>query len=839
MTSQGLRADQTVILLPFAQTMAEAKREWLRREPNGVLPRFETTHNWALSVQAWRPQALDVQGDAARDTATALHWLDELAGLRLSPQWQETLAAQLVQAAHSLAPAAAAQHPERRADWAQAMSEAVVGDGGALTRWETMVQRLAWLWVGQSTWATDVLWSDAVRARWPLLLHVAGWGEDALAQALLADWSTHGAGASVLPTPHWSAPGHGPRTVVCGDLHDEALEAATAVGQALAEGAQRVALVALDRELTRRTLALLSTRGIELRDETGWRLSTSRQAAAVMAVLAAAQPQANTDTWLNALMHVPAVPDDELHALERDWRAGGRWRPVAGADDPAWLSAARAALAALHEPRSWNRWQRDVVEALRALGLWTALEADAAGQRLIAVAMWQDTPREDLPKLWRHMSLTRYLAWLRSAWESAPFRPPFAADAPVLVVPMAQVLMRDVDAVVMPGCDAQRLPLAVQPPGPWTSEQRSAAGLPDRSGLTQGFARAWLALAQAPQLTVLWRTQEGSERLSASNWVLRMGWAAAHESGDEPAQAAPAHARPQSSLQPSPRPQPSLLDQDLCLLPARVSATRYQRLRACPYQFFVADVLGLSAAEELDELASRRDLGLWLHAVLQRFHEHEPEAVQADAQRGAERLDHWAQQVQAELGWDDAAFLPFAASWPPMRDAYLEWLHSHRATGARVWRLEQAWYGDLDEGLQVHGVLDRVDRSDLAETRLWVMDYKTERASAARKRARSGAEDTQLAFYAALAQQAQPQAQIEAAYLCVGEAKPDDRDGGTRWEAHPDVISDAQGVMQGVREDWQALRAGAPMAAIGESPACDHCAARGLCRRDLWGAAHA
>jgi ATP-dependent helicase/nuclease subunit B len=223
--------------------------------------------------------------------------------------------------------------------------------------------------------------------------------------------------------------------------------------------------------------------------------------------------------------------------------------------------------------------------------------------------------------------------------------------------------------------------------------------------------------------------------------------------------------------------------------------------------------------------------------VLQRFHQHEPEAVQADAARSVQRLDHWAQQVQAELGLDAAAFLPFWASWPPMRDAYLAWLHDHRAQGARVWRLEQPWHDDLDEGVQVHGVLDRVDRSEAAgHTRLWVMDYKTERASAARRRARSGTEDTQLAFYAALAQQAQPQAQIEAAYLCVGEARPDDRDGGTRWEVHPEVISDAQAVMQGVLGDWQALRAGAAMPALGESPACDHCAARGLCRRDLWGA---
>ncbi len=258
------------------------------------------------------------------------------------------------------------------------------------------------------------------------------------------------------------------------------------------------------------------------------------------------------------------------------------------------------------------------------------------------------------------------------------------------------------------------------------------------------------------------------------------------------------------------------------------------------HQFFVADVLGLNTDEELDELASRRDLGLWLHAVLQRFHAHEPESVQTDRAASSQRMDHWAEQVRADLRLDEVAFLPFWASWPLLRDGYLDWWFKHWPSGARAWQLEQAWEQELAEGVRIFGQLDRVDRSDRAsgETQLWVMDYKTERVETARRRARSGSEDTQLAFYAALAQQAAPEAKIQAAYLCVGDANRDPGEAGTRWEEHPDVMADAAVVMAGVVADWSALQASAPMPALGESPACDHCRARGLCRRDVWEAVH-
>jgi ATP-dependent helicase/nuclease subunit B len=41
-------------------------------------------------------------------------------------------------------------------------------------------------------------------------------------------------------------------------------------------------------------------------------------------------------------------------------------------------------------------------------------------------------------------------------------------------------------------------------------------------------------------------------------------------------------------------------------------------------------------------------------------------------------------------------------------------------------------------------------------------------------------------------------------------------------------------VLQGIAVDVQRIHAGHAMPALGEGMACEYCAARGLCRKDMW-----
>jgi ATP-dependent helicase/nuclease subunit B len=838
----GVSLAHTVVLVPFAQAMAEAKRDWLQRWPDGLMPRFATTSEWARDCGVWPADPQDVSLEPARDQAVALTLLESLRLSRTDAQWSDYLASQVVQAAHSLVPVAMAQSPEDRAAWAQAMQEATPLDGASVARLESLVQHLALLWVGQSGFPTDVLWAPQRLAQTPCLAVVTGWGADALAQALLARWAQGGM-AVRLPTPalRRDAPTLAVNWRACADAQDEAMETAACVLRRLQSGCARVALVAMDRAVMRRVLALLGQRGVPVRDETGWRLSTSRQAASVVAVLEAALPQANIDAWVDGLLHLPICPSREVHAWARHWQQQGHWLPRWGDDAPEWLRECAQALASLRQARAWSQWALDLPVVLERLGLLATLSADPAGLRVMQVLGWGQAPSTPTPQRWERMGLSAYLSWVRQALEGAPFKPQPESAAPVVVVPLAQVLVRAFDAVVISGCDANSMPAAVTPPGPWSQAQREALGLPDRVALTESFAQAWwAALAMAPA-DVLWRTQQGQEAVGGSHWVLR---AQRQAGAGEMLQALATEVCALAPTVPK-RPAPCLHEGVRVLLPERVSATRYQRLRACPYRFFALDVLGLSESPGVEELATRRDLGNWLHTVLERFHCRESDAVQANPEQAAQRLDYWAELVRQEQGWSEVAFLPFVASWPLMRDGYVAWLQAHRASGARLRYAEHKT--ELPAGsLRLVGQLDRVDvapAGGAAAATVWVMDYKTERVSKAKARVKTGVEDTQLGFYVALTQALLPridggEPSLSAGYLCVGDANREPDKAGTEWVGQPHAQAIAEAVVQGVQTDWAAIGSGAAMWALGESPVCDFCQARGLCRRDTWEADH-
>src|SRR5690606_673482 len=110
---RGVHPARAVVLVPYAQLMAEAQRQWTRWQGDGFAPRFETTRNWARQLAGFVPQGLDFAHDVARDRFTGAALL-ERAGLAAQ---REMLLAPLLEAAGQLAPVAAAVAPGRRAEW--------------------------------------------------------------------------------------------------------------------------------------------------------------------------------------------------------------------------------------------------------------------------------------------------------------------------------------------------------------------------------------------------------------------------------------------------------------------------------------------------------------------------------------------------------------------------------------------------------------------------------------------------------------------------------------------------------------------------------------------------
>lgn len=818
---------RSVVLLPYAQLLPLAQRLWARQMPEGFTPRFETTQNWVstLGAATWEPHNLTM--DPAVDLLTAQNLLGRSGGT--APQDQAAL---LLQAAYQLAPLAAAAGPHQRDAWASAARDhAALGMESAALAWEARLARVAVEWVAASHYATDVLFLDAIWDTLDALLWVQGAAADPLALSLQqhradkvrcvplvgAPSATEGALAQ-LPALHR-----------CDDAEDEAQRTAACVVAHIVANRYPVALVSADRALTRRVRAALEGAGVAMRDENGWKLSTSHAGATVMAVLRSAPWSASTDTVLAALKLCPAHRPD-TDALEaalrrdpvRDWRQVGQ-RP--------WLQDDAALLAQWQQVELWRGllagrktladWLHALQQVLHDVALWDVLQADAAGsdvlsalrlrpeeggawERLLEGALWA-TQRLDLPE---------FTQWVNQALEGHRFKPDYPEEEQLVILPMSQMLGRPFAAVVMAGCDEVRLNPSPEPPGLWTPAQRLALGLPSRDALEAQLRNVWAHALASPVCDVLWRSSdEAGEALLPSALVQQIELA-------RPVGAAYADdARAQRAVAAQPVHLPRPVAPALAV--STLSASGYDDLRQCPYRFFAQRMLGLRPAEELDTEVDKRDFGNWLHAVLKRFHTELAAQPTTDVHQRHAMLDGAAQAQTHSMGLPDGEFLPFAAAWPALRQGYLGWLETHEAQGAVFDQGEV----DCRQGLGSLTLIGRLDRVDaLPGGGAMVIDYKTEALATTRQRVKAPLEDTQMAFYAALL----PHDTLRALYLHVGE-----RDGTVACE-QTEIVQARDALLQGLQDDMQAIAQGAALPALGEGSVCDFCQVRGLCRKDFW-----
>ncbi|NIM43408.1 MAG: PD-(D/E)XK nuclease family protein, partial [Hydrogenophaga sp.] len=688
--------------------------------------------------------------------------------------------------------------------------------------WESLVANLAATWAGTSAYVTDALWSPlaAPGADADRLLCLPGHQLDPLTEALLARW---GERAGRLT---WSAPAEAaPRVWTCEDFEAEAQAAAACAIAHLNAGRAPVALIANDRLLTRRVSALLVGAGVRLRDETGWKLSTTRAAASLMALLRAADARASTDEVLDWLKLAPAFSPPVVDALERRLRQKGvaRWAAVPMDWREADIDAQRAELQAA---RPLLHWLKDTAQALERSGQWATLQADEAGRQLIGVLRLGEGAHEldglgeaaTGPRGAARWSLAAFGAWVRDVLEGAVFQPTVAGAPQVVVLPLQQRLGRRVAAVVAPGCDERHLSASPEPDSTWTAAQRELLGLPDRDALARAAASAWAHLFAGPPVDALWRRHDAGEALLPSPFIDGCDAGTAESLLDPRAVAAGGTPRPRASAP--------------ALLPDRLSASAYDDLRTCPYRFFARRQLRLDEADELDAEPDQSDLGNWLHEVLKRFHEARgDERPGEDADRAA--LDSLAGALAEEMGLGDdmqaGGFLPYRAQWPALREAYLHWLWPHEAQGWRFVAAE-AEREQRAGRWTLYGRLDRIDaRQDGEGDERFVIDHKTESRTRTEARVKEPLEDTQLGFYAALL----PAQRLRAAYLSIVDARAE-RDEPAKLIEQTEVLMARDAIVQGLVNDMERVAGGAAMQALGEGTACDFCAARGLCRKDFW-----
>ncbi|MDP5009418.1 MAG: PD-(D/E)XK nuclease family protein, partial [Glaciimonas sp.] len=462
---------------------------------------------------------------------------------------------------------------------------------------------------------------------------------------------------------------------------------------------------------------------------------------------------------------------------------------------------------------------------LDSIGLPAALRADSAGaqilQMLETIAGNADENNDDVAQF----SFTEWRALVNLQLDDTSFITT-NNDKRVVMLPLNGARMRNFDAVLLVGADADHLPSQPKETLFFANTVRRELGLITREVRQRQQMRDVVELlAMNTQVVLSWQAHKDGEPNLVSPWIQRLELTLAQH--DLPAlpehKAVIAERNLQEHAMQMPAPAASILR------PQRLSSSAYSTFIACPYQFFTKRMLGLTSLDELSDLPEKRDYGGWLHQILQTYHERlrdeqaEP-VVNVQAPREA-LLREISQQHFDKVIAKNPAALGYFVRWKKVISAYVTWANEREAQGWQFVLGEVSYQKSLalDQGeILLHGRIDRIDENTNGDRA--VLDYKTNNVAALNKKLKDD-EDHQLAFYGLLSDV--PVASAHFVGLEATKEKVTD-------VAAPDYEHAQQVLSQQIKSNMQTIAAGAPLPANGVTSVCQYCDVRGLCRKGAW-----
>lgn len=622
-----------------------------------------------------------------------------------------------------------------------------------------------------------------------------------------------------------------PTLAICpaGSLEDASQQSAHLVLDWLRHGKSSIAIVAQDRVSARRLRALLERAQVHVADETGWTLSTTRAAAAMAAWCEVVASRGATSALLD-LLKSPFVfggmEDKATAVMQIEWtlrrdNITGEWRSVQAPFD-----AGSAAAGCLHTMAT---------QAAQFSGRKTLAEWRACAQRLLDVLdmrgeLGQDVAGQQVLQLIEELgagdaggelfSFSEWRALLNLQLDGVAFMPP-VTDRRVVMLPLNGARLRHFDAVLVIGADAGHLPSQPQETLFFSNAVRHELGLPTRQSRQHQQLRDLTELLCANRDVVMcWQTHKDGEPNPGSPWLEQLKLCLA-KAGMAPLRVC-RHEAPTYEFTPLPSAMPAPAAPDL--LPTRLSASAYNTLVACPYQFFASRMLRVNVMDTLSDMPEKRDYGAWLHDILMQFHATVRDAKTALSQREGLLTAISDEVFDKAIRVHPAAF-GYAARWRKVMPAYLEWANEREASGWQFVLGETAMSHALtwDGGsVELHGRLDRIDENAAGERA--VLDYKTRTLPSLAARLKD-AEDHQLPFYGLLSGQ-----HLAAAHYVALETFKEK----TGDIAAPDFVHRQQALQEQIVTVLQAIGKGVSLPANGIESVCQYCEVRGLCRKGVW-----
>ena len=664
---------------------------------------------------------------------------------------------------------------------------------------------------------------------------------------------------------------------------------AKTIEQQLISGKTNIALVAQDRLVARRARALLARFGpsLKIQDETGWKLSTTRAAAAL-------------NSWLELLRAPPEGPSaaDLLEFLQNPFLDLSKCLNANSARDTESLNGLVAQLEdiliASQAKSGWetfhmaiegsvshgsaapnplllellqsirgrlNRWRgikincalahQYLMDDLELMGMTHGLEKDSAGKQLLELL---ETFDFDVEHQHIAMRLNEWLSLLKTVIEESSYEERGVNSAATLsILPLSSTRFREFESVVMVGCDEQQLPAFSEPPLFFSDALNRLLG---GSSIEAQFIQQARDLSQLlisfSSVDLLWQSKSKSgEPLRPSAWIQRLQMVLPNWQ----VQNASSLFAPRSATATPSQMAIAKLDSDLPM-PVSMSPSAYKALRDCPYRYYVRSLLGLRKLKGFEEGFDASLAGQTLHKILRNFYH----AIKSEAQKSAaaitadpemrgvwmqDQLTLISEQVFKRLIEGDARVLGVLRDWQKQIPSFIQWQLDREAQG---WQFHDAEvkvgfdlpFTDVDGNerhIRIEGYADRfdvsIDDSELAS----VIDYKNQSFTKVEQRSEVVLDDPQLLIYARASNESNqiPGRAVSAAeWVALKADVKKDGDGAKRSVVVAEMPELIHVFSEQMTEDVQSLWSGKPLTAFAPDSVCQYCEARGICRKGMW-----
>ena len=670
--------------------------------------------------------------------------------------------------------------------------------------------------------------------------------------------------------------------------------AAKSVEQHIIAGKKNIALVAQDRLAARRTRALLARFGpaLAIRDETGWKLSTTRAAAALhswLSLIRAPKEGPSAADLLeflqNPFVDIPAILgkdpqacngliaelEDRLIASQAHsgWesfyiamegvRYGNVFRQAPA--NPLLLELLQIVRGRAVQWRSKNVDVSQAYEQLQgditAFGMAATLAADSAGKQLLDVLLTLELPLQPNTKPIQ-LRLSEWISLLSSAIEEASYQEGSKqAQANLSILPLSATRLREFDAVIVVGCDENQLPAFSEPPLFFSEAlNRLLHGSTIEHEFKQQARDLSQLLVSCPAVDLLWQSKSSNgEPVRASAWIQRLQMALPDWKLEGQDTSLGSIKRVGSSERmdgASATPNAALP------LPLSMSPSAYRTLRDCPYRYYVRSLLGLRKQHGFDEGIDASLAGQTIHAVLHQFFRalktQEQTDLAAVAYASSERrawmlqhLNQTSERIFARFIAGDERVLGVLRDWQKQIPSFIEWQLQREAEGWHYLDGEIHVGFDLpfttEDGdlrmMRIEGYVDRIDTNSESASAA-VLDYKHQTLKKVRDRAASVLDDPQLLIYARAVTDADSNLPMQGRAVTQAEwvaLKTDVKNGNGSAERSVAVADLADTAIQSIAqmtEDVELLWARKTLNAFAPDSVCRYCESRGICRKGMW-----